>query len=85
MALVHDFLYPLVTLWSVVNSGRYSKSSNPLWLFLLPTRMKKIHSKIKALEWSKHFSHCKSVGIFSDAQGQLTPLSDVRSGRHSNS
>ena len=32
-----------------------------------------------------HFSHFKSMGIFSDAQGQLTPLSVVRSGRNSNS
>ena len=28
-------------------------------------------------EWSHHFSHCKSMGIFLDAQGQLTPLSEV--------
>ena len=24
--------------------------------------------KMKALEWSQHFSHCKSMGMFSDAQ-----------------
>ena len=35
------------------------------------------HSKIKALEWSKHFSHCKSLVIFPEAQGQLTPQSDT--------
>ena len=27
---------------------------------------------MKALEWSQHFSHYKSLGIFPDAQGQLT-------------
>ena len=26
--------------------------------------MKKIHLKVKALEWSQHFSHYKSMGIF---------------------
>ena len=35
---------------------------------------------MKTLEWSKHFSHCKSAGIFSDDQGQLTPQSMVDSG-----
>ena len=27
--------------------------------------------KMKAIECSQHFSHCKSLGTFSDAQGQL--------------
>ena len=39
---------------------------------LLPARMKKIQFKIKALECSQDFSHYKSMGIFPDAQGQLT-------------
>ena len=34
--------------------------------------MKKIHSKVTALEWSLYFSHYKSMGIFPDAEGQLT-------------
>ena len=51
---------------------------------LLPARMK-IQSKMQALECSKDFSHYKSMGIFPDAQGQLTPQSLVRSGRISNS
>ena len=34
--------------------------------------MKKIHSKLKALEWSQHFSHYKSMGIFPNTQGQVT-------------
>ena len=34
-----------------------------------------------ALEWSQYFSHYKSMGIFSDAQGQLTPQSKVWSSR----
>ena len=34
--------------------------------------MKKIHPKMKLLELSQHFSNYKSMGIFPDAQGQLT-------------
>ena len=48
-------------------------------------RMKKIQLKMKALECSQDFSHYKSMGIFPDAQGQLTIQSLVRSGRISNS
>ena len=38
---------------------------------------KKVHLKMKALMWSQHFSHYKSMGIFPDAQGQLTHKSLV--------
>ena len=35
---------------------------------------------MKVLEWSQHFSHCKSIGIFPDAQAQLHVInSAVRS------
>ena len=51
----------------------------------LPARMMLIKSKMKELECSQDFSHYKSMGIFTDAQGQLTPQSLVRSGRISNS
>ena len=47
--------------------------------------MKKIQLKMKALECSQDFSHYQSMGIFPDAQGQLTPQSLVRSGRILNS
>ena len=39
----------------------------------LPARMMLIKSKMKELECSQDFSHYKSMGIFTDAQGQLTP------------
>ena len=42
--------------------------------------MKKMHSKMKALEWPQLFSHYKSM-FFSDAQGQLTLQSEVRFGK----
>ena len=50
----------------------------------LPAKMKKIHLKMNALECSQDFSHYKSMGIFPDAQGQLTLQSMVGSGRISN-
>ena len=37
------------------------------------------------LECQQDFTHYKSMGIFSDAQGQLTPQSLVGSGGHENS
>ena len=54
-------------------------------MFSLPESMKKIRSKMKELECSQHYSHYKSMGIFPDAQGQLTPQSLVLSGRILNS
>ena len=73
-----------LTLKSVIESCRNSNSSELLWLVLLSARMKKIHPKMKILEWSQHFSHYKSMGIFPDAQGQLTHKSLVGSCRISN-
>ena len=40
---------------------------------------------MKALEWSQQISHYKSMEIFPDAQGQLTPQSKVWSARFSSS
>ena len=62
---------------SVMGSCRNLNPSKLLWLNLLPARMKKIHWKMKALEWSQRFSHYKSIGIFPNAQGQLTHKSFV--------
>ena len=64
---------------------RYSNSSKLSCMSSLPARMRLIKSKMKELECSQDFSHYKSMGIFPDAQGQLTPQSLVRSGRISNS
>ena len=51
----------------------------------IPARMKKIQLKMKVLECSQDSSHYRSMGIFPDAQGQLTPQSMVGSGQISNS
>ena len=74
-----------ITLVSVVVSGRNLNSSKLSCMSSLPARMRMIDSKMKELECSQDFSHYKSMGIFPDAQGQLTPQSLVRSGRISNS
>ena len=42
---------------SMVRSGQISNSSEMLWMFSLPASMKKIRSKMKALECSQHFPH----------------------------
>ena len=50
---------------SVLESCQNSNPSKLLWLVLLSARMKKIHLKMKELEWSQYFSHYKSMGDFS--------------------
>ena len=74
-----------ITLKLVVVSGRNLNSSKLSCMSSLPARMRMIDSKRKELECSQDFSHYKSMGIFQDAQGQLTLQSLVRSGRISNS
>ena len=74
-----------ITLESVVVPGRNWNPSKLSCMSSLPTRMKLIHTKMKELEWSQDFSHYKSMGIFQDAQVQLTPQSLAESGPNSNS
>ena len=45
-----------VTHKSLVGSCRIKNSSEISWISLLPARMKKIQSKMMALEWSQHYS-----------------------------
>ena len=52
---------------SVMESCPNSNSCELLLLVLSSERMKKIHPIMKVLEWSQHFSHYKSMGIFPDA------------------
>ena len=65
-------------------TGRNLNSSKLSCMSSLPARMRMIVSKMKELECSQDFSHYKSMGIFPDAQGQLTPQSLVESGPNSN-
>ena len=74
-----------ITLVLVSVSGRNSNSSKLSYMSSLPARMRMIDLKMKELECLQDFSHYKFMGIFPDAQGQLTPQSLVRSGRISNS
>ena len=73
-----------ITLEFVVVSGRNLNSSKLLCMSSLPARMRMIVSKMKELECSQDFSQCKSMGIFPDAQWQLTMQSLVKSGPNSN-
>ena len=73
-----------ITLVLVSVSGPNLNSSKLSCMSSLPARMRMIDSKMKELDCSQDFSH-KSMEIFPDAQGQLTPQSLVRSGRISNS
>ena len=57
---------------------RKSNSFKLLWKSLLPTN-EEDPFKMKVLEWSQQISHCKSMQIFYDAQGNLTPQSKVGS------
>ena len=74
-----------ITLVLVSVSGRNLNSTKLLCMSSLPARIRMIDSKMKVLECSHDFSHYKYMGIFPDAQGQLTPQSLIRSGRISNS
>ena len=70
-----------ITLELVVVSDRNLNFSKFSCMFSLLARMRMIKSKTKELECSQDFSYYKSMGIFPDALGQLTPQSLVRSSR----
>ena len=74
-----------ITLELVAVSGLNLNSPKLSCMFSLPARMRMIDIKMKELECSQDFSHYKSMEIFPDAQGRLTPQSLVRSGQISNS
>ena len=67
-----------LTLQLVDGCSGKSNSFNLLWKSFLPTN-EEIFSKLKVLKWSQQISHCKSMQIFYDAQGKLTPQSKVGS------
>ena len=73
-----------ITLELLVVSGPNLNSSKLSCMSSLPARMRMIESKMKELKCSQDYSHYKSMGIFPDAQGQLTPQSLVESGPNSN-
>ena len=73
-----------ITLELVVVSSRNLNSSKLSCMSSLPARNRMIESEMKELECSQVFSHYKSMGIFPDGQGQLTPQSLVEFGPNSN-
>ena len=68
----------------VMVSGQNLNSCKLSCMSSLPERLRIIESKMKELECSQDFAHYKSMGIFPDAQGQLTLKSLVQSGEISN-
>ena len=87
LVLIGLFVFKILSKNSILTliKGSNSVSNLPKFELIQPARMMLIKSKMKELECSQDFSHYKSMGIFTDAQGQLTPQSLVRSGRISNS
>ena len=73
-----------LTTQSEVGSTLNSNSSKLLWLSLLPARMKKIQSKMKALEWSQqcyiihHFLRCSRAANSLIGDGILTKFKLIR-------
>ena len=61
------------------NHKNLDESFDILWLSTLPAKMKKIQSKMKALECQQNY-----MSFFSDAQGKLTLKSVVEFCRNSN-
>ena len=57
---------------SLVRSGRISNSFEILWMSSLPASMKKIRSKMKALEWTQHFPHYNSM-VAMETSGRIWP------------
>ena len=74
-----------ITLELLAVPGRNLNSSKLSCMSSLPARMRMIDSKMKEQECTQDFSHYKSMGIFPDPQGQLTPQSLIRSGQISDS
>ena len=74
-----------ITPESVVVSRRKFELIQAFIHVLVTCKNADIQSKMKELEWSQHFSHFKSMGNFSVAQGQLILQSLVRSSQISNS
>ena len=61
------------THYKSMRSGRIFKSSETLWLPSLPAKVKKIRSKIEALECSQHYTSIFQThkGIYSEVVGVI--------------
>ena len=79
------FVFKILSKISILTliKGRNSIANLPKFE-LFPALMHVLVMKMKVLDCSQDFSYYKSMGIFPDAQGQLTLQSTVRSGKISN-
>ena len=69
----------VILLWHSLSLPYNFLSFKHVCISLLPAKIKKIQSKLKALEWPQHIYNCVSMRIFPNTQGQLTPQSVVGS------
>ena len=66
--IIHRFFQTFKGSLLHIQSGRSSNSSKLSCMSFLPARMKRIQSKMRALEYSQHFSHYKTMETFPDAE-----------------
>ena len=66
---------------SLVRSGRILNLSEILWMSSLPASMKKIRSKMKALEWTQHFPHYNSM-VAMETRGRIWPNFEIIQAPH---
>ena len=96
LVLIGQFVFKILNKNSILTSIKGSNSVANLPKFELiqafmhvlltcKNEVDQIKNEGASTECSQDFSHYKSMGIFPDAQGQLTLQSLVRSGRISNS
>ena len=78
--IIHHFLRCSRGSYSIIGEGFLTKFKliQALIVVLMSARTKKIHSKLNALEWAKHFSHYQSMEIFQTLKGRylINPRSD---------
>ena len=73
-----------VTLKKMIQPGPNSNWSEMFWLSWIPASLKKLRSKMKKLGPGQHFLHCKSMGKYFIAQGQVTLKKMIQPGPNSN-
>ena len=89
LVLIGLIVFKILSKNSILTSikGRNSVANLPIFELiqafmhvLVTCKNEEIKLKMKVQDCSQDFSHYKSMGIFPDAQGQLTPQSLVESG-----
>ena len=81
---VASLFFPIITQSVTMETGHRIwpnfKLIQALMYAIIPCKYEMDPIKNSRKKWQHRISHYKSMGIFSDAQGQLTPQSVVESG-----